>query len=334
MSGDAGSLDRAEDRQFARLIQKIEPESTLVRTWPLTGGVSAQVTALEIEQPDGRRRRMVVRRHGDTDLEWNPEVAADEFRLLRILQAAGLATPAPRYLDRSGEIFSTPSIVLDYIDGQSEFAPRDLNEYLVQFATHLARIHHIRHMSDVPGHAGADHSPPIDLSFLPQQVDRYAAKVRSRPAVVDETLQEGRIRDLLEAVWPVPQRNPAALLHGDYWPGNTLWRDGRLVAVIDWEDAEVGDPLADLGNTRMEILWAFGLDAMQHFTRVYRSMNELDFTALPYWDLWAALRPASNLAAWAGDETREVAMRAAHHLFVAQALEAASRLMSMPEGRE
>jgi aminoglycoside phosphotransferase (APT) family kinase protein len=36
-----------------------------------------------------------------------------------------------------------------------------------------------------------------------------------------------------------------SLLHGDYWPDNTLWRDGRLVCVIDWEDAALGDPLAD-----------------------------------------------------------------------------------------
>ena len=25
------------------------------------------------------------------------------------------------------------------------------------------------------------------------------------------------------------------LLHGYLWPGNLLWQDGRLVAVVDWE---------------------------------------------------------------------------------------------------
>jgi aminoglycoside phosphotransferase (APT) family kinase protein len=38
------------------------------------------------------------------------------------------------------------------------------------------------------------------------------------------------------------------VLHGDYWPGNVLWRDGRLVGVIGWEEAAFGDPLADLAN--------------------------------------------------------------------------------------
>ena len=46
------------------------------------------------------------------------------------------------------------------------------------------------------------------------------------------------IRDALEAVWPLGSRNADKLMHGDYWPGNTLWKDGRLVGIIDWEDAE------------------------------------------------------------------------------------------------
>jgi aminoglycoside phosphotransferase (APT) family kinase protein len=316
--------EELEDGHFARLIHKFKAEYTLVRTWTLTGGVSAHVTALEIEHPDGWRKRLVVRRHGQADLYRNADVAADEFRLLGIVQAAGLAVPAPHYIDRSGEFFSAPCIVLEYVEGQPEVAPGNLEDYIVQFANQLAKIHQVRHTPDTGGPAAEHESPPVDLSFLPQQAGRYAARLQNRPLEVDESLQEGRIRTVLESVWPVPQQNPAALLHGDYWPGNTVWRDGRLAAVIDWEDAEVGDPLADLGNTRLELLWAFGWDAMQRFTEVYRSMSDLNYTALPYWDLWAALRPASKISAWAGNVTREAAMRAAHRLFVAQALEALS----------
>jgi aminoglycoside phosphotransferase (APT) family kinase protein len=128
---------------------------------------------------------------------------------------------------------------------------------------------------------------------------------------------------VLESVWPWPQRNRSVLLHGDYWPGNILWRDGRLVAIVDWEDAALGDPLADLANTRLEILWTFGLDAMHRFTDIHRSLIELDYAALPYWDLAAALRPAGKIAEWAGDAATEAGMRARHALFIAQAFEAA-----------
>src|SRR5207245_5037921 len=89
------------------------------------------------------------------------------------------------------------------------------------------------------------------------------------------------------------------LLHGDFWPGNIIWRDGRIAAVIDWEEAELGDRLSDVAITRLDILWAFGVDAMHDFTARYRAMTSVDLVNLPYWDLYAALRPVSNIAEWA-----------------------------------
>lgn len=298
-----------EHEQFERLAQKLEPGSTLLRVWALAGGVSAHMTALEIELPHGQTVRRIVRRHGQADLNRNRHVARDEFRLLQLLHAAGIAAPTPYYLDQSGEIFSTPYVVLEYVEGQSEFAPPDLNDFILQFAAHLAGVHQLD---------GSN----LDLSFLPKQVERYATMFRSTPATVDASLEEGRIRAALQAVWPMPQRNRSVLLHGDYWPGNTIWRDGRLVAVVDWEDASVGDPLEDVANTRLELLWALGLDGMQRFTRTYASITTVDFTNLPYWDLCAALRPASRIAEWTGDDSTEAAMRAGHRRFAHQAFEA------------
>ncbi len=36
-----------EDKKFEQVVQKLDPQSKLLRTWELKGGVSAQVTALE-----------------------------------------------------------------------------------------------------------------------------------------------------------------------------------------------------------------------------------------------------------------------------------------------
>jgi aminoglycoside phosphotransferase (APT) family kinase protein len=145
--------------------------------------------------------------------------------------------------------------------------------------------------------------------------------VRDRPPALDAAGDEARIRDALEAVWPPPQRNRSVLLHGDSWPGNVLWKTGELVAIIDWEDAAVGDPLADVGNSRLEILWAFGVEGMQSFTQQYQAMAAIDFTSLPYWDLCAALRPIAKIGEWVEDETTERAMRERLHWFIAQALD-------------
>src|SRR5260370_28057267 len=297
-----------EDTKFEQVVHKLDPQSKLLRTWELKGGVSARVTALETLRPDGHTQKMIVRQHGEVDLKHNPQVAADEFKLLQLLHSVGLATPAPYRLDQSGEIFSTPYLVIEYIEGKSEFAPSNLPDLLLQLATQLSRIHQV------------DCSHP-DVSFLPNIEQRYAEKLRERPAQVDESIDEGHIRDTLEAVWPIHQRNKTVLLHGDFWPGNILWKDGQLVAVIDWEDAALGDPLADLANSRLEILWAFGIDAMHSFTQQYRSMTTIDFTNLAYWDLCAALRPVAQLAQWGLDDTTERTMRERHRWFVTQAFE-------------
>jgi hypothetical protein len=50
-------------------------------------------------------------------------------------------------------------------------------------------------------------------------------------------------------------------------------------------------------------------------------MTTIDFTNLPYWDLCAALRPASKIAEWAANDTTEKTMREGHRLFITQAFE-------------
>lgn len=287
---------------FAALVQRLHPQNTLVYAWSLKGGVSAEVTALAFMRPDGQQQKAIVRQHGVRDRERNPQIATAEFRLLQVLQQAGVAAPAPYYLDQAGEFLGIPCLVMEYVEGETLFTPADLPAYLAQVATHLAHLHRLT-------------SPPTALPFLPHQSQGFGP----RPASLDHTLDEGRIRDKLETLWPLAQANPAVLLHGDFWPGNLLWRDGRLVAVIDWEDAAIGDPLADLGNTRLELLWAFGADAMTQFTATYRSLANLDFTHLPYWDLCAALRPAGKLSEWGLDAQTEQTMRERHHWFVTQA---------------
>lgn len=298
--------DLKADTMFEHVVQQFEPQSKLLRTWELKGGVSAQVTAIEIERPDGCTQKMIVRQHGEVELKHNPHIAADEFKLLQLLHSIELAVPEPYYLDQSGEIFPTPYIVIEYIEGEPIFGSQDVADFIPQLAMQLYRIHKVD-------------CAKLDVSFLPLQEKRVTEKLGEGPEKVDEALDEGCIRDVLLAGWPFPRQNRSVLLHGDFWPGNILWRDGQIVGVIDWEDATLGDPLADVANSRLELLWAFGIDTMRSFTFHYQSLTDIEFSNLPYWDLYTSLRRISQITEWGLDDNSEKTMRERLRWFVAQA---------------
>ncbi|MFN8568337.1 MAG: phosphotransferase family protein [Kouleothrix sp.] len=272
------------NQRFECLARELVPQGRLVRAWPLSGGISATMTALEIGRPGAQPARAIVRCPGAAALACNPHAARDEYRLLGALHALGIAAPRPYLLDDAGTLLDTPSLVIEYIDGAIDFAPADRAGAGRQLAAHLAAIHR------------ADTQAVQPLPAAP-------AELGARPGQHARALNVGRAWAALQAGWPPPQLNPPALLHGDFWPGNILWRGAAAVAVIDWEDAALGDPLRDLAVSRLDLLWIFGCAAMEAFTERYRALMPIDYTSLVRWDLYAALRLArlvgDDLPGWA-----------------------------------
>jgi aminoglycoside phosphotransferase (APT) family kinase protein len=308
-----------EPNKFEQLVQMIALNSKLLRTWPLKGGISAEMTALEIEDADGHISSMIFRQPSEQTLKRNPRAAEDEFKVLQLTKSLGLATSATYYLDPSGTIFSTPYLVIEYIDGKPVFAADPGADFIFQLAKHLAKIH------------SADFSNQ-DFSFLSKGENKCVELSRKQLANIDPALDDGRIRAALEEISLLPRRNESVLLHGDYWPGNILWRDDTLIAIVDWEDAKLGDPLIDFAISRLDILTIFGIDAMQSFTHHYQSLMDIDYANLPYWDLCAALRLARligpDLAEWTAffvpygrHDITEHSLREHFQFFVRQAFE-------------
>lgn len=44
-----------------------------------------------------------------------------------------------------------------------------------------------------------------------------------------------------------PRPLPLRVVHGDFNPANFLYENGRVTAIVDWENAHIGDPREDLG---------------------------------------------------------------------------------------
>lgn len=92
---------------------------------------------------------------------------------------------------------------------------------------------------------------PASAAFM--QLDRWEAMIDDnalRPMPIVAAARRHLRRK------PPPTPGSLVLVHGDYRIGNYMFEHGRLVGVIDWEMAHLGDPLEDLGWALLEN-WRF-----------------------------------------------------------------------------
>lgn len=294
------------------IVSSVFGNAVIRRVVPLRGGVSAGACAVELTHDEGRSERIVVRQ---------PQYASGrsaraEFNAIQFAYQSGIRVPKPLHVDAPRQ-----AVILEYVPGALDMSVSGISQRLHCMAEELAKIHRLS-------------TTALDLTCLPRRFDTARQLIERSVECYDQTLGERQLREYLHSIWPWKQDNADVLLHGDYWPGNILWRDGKLCAVIDWEESEIGDPLADLAVARLDILWVFGVDAMFEFTQCYRRLTDLNWARLPHWDLCVALRPMHNLERWvtsyAGPPCNRpdvtlATMRQGHRQFVEQALEALNR---------
>ena len=263
--------------------------------------------AMDLIGPGFTERTVTLRVFSPADASTRPDIALDEFRLLQTLVETVLPVPRALHVDQTCEILPLPAVVLEYVEGETRLHSENAIGLVCTMADMLLFIHSFDPII-------------LDLKFLPDEKTRNEERLANPPQSLDISLQEDSIRNTLADVWPHVSRNASMLLHGDYWAGNILWSGDQIAAVIDWENAQRGDPVEDFANARLEVLWAYGYEAMEAFSMTYIGGANLDFGALPAFDLMAALRPCGRLQSWGLEPSKELSMRNAHKLFVAEAM--------------
>ena len=180
-----------------------------------------------------------VRRAGNTDV----------FRqapLLRALHRAGLPVPDVPWAGEDETWFGTPFVMMEWLPGTPFFvwqpdarfdrSPQAVAPLWLQCIDALVQLHRFDWQRHLP-----DWERPTALADEITRWDRILAK-----APDPDWLDAGRrVRERLLADRPASP--PAALVHGDYQPGNVLYDGGRLSGVIDWELASIGSALLDVG---------------------------------------------------------------------------------------
>jgi aminoglycoside phosphotransferase (APT) family kinase protein len=191
---------------------------------------------------------MVLRRPPRPPLPPSAHDVLREARLLQALEDTRARVPVVLAVCDDPMTIGCPFYVMERIEGEVIVAsvpaaldtPAERRRIGEQLIEALAEIH------EVDWRAAGLEGFGKPTGYLDRQLRRFTGlwelnKTREIPAVehVGQWLAEH-----------LPSSGPATIVHGDYRLGNTIFAaepPAELVAVLDWEMATIGDPLADLG---------------------------------------------------------------------------------------
>ncbi|MFJ9100837.1 phosphotransferase family protein [Streptomyces sp. NPDC102405] len=175
-----------------------------------------------------------------------------EYRVVAALGGTGVPVARAVLSCRDPEVIGAPFCVVDFVEGTvlrdgddaAVLPPDEARQAADALVDALVALHSVD-ASDV----GLDDFGRPD-GYLERQVRRWRGQwekvaTRSLPDV-DEL--HGRLARA------VPVSGAPAIVHGDYRLDNTILAPdgfGRIAAIVDWEMATLGDPLADLGMLLM-----------------------------------------------------------------------------------
>ena len=193
-------------------------------------------------------RELVLRRPPRPPLPPSAHDVLREARLLSALRDTPARVPDVLAVCDDPETIGAPFYVMEKIEGEvivtsippALDTPAERRRIGDELIDALVEIHAV----DWRAAGLEDFGKPT--GYLERQLRRFLGlwelnKTREIPAV--ESIGSWLAENL-------PSSGPATIVHGDFRLGNTIYAAGapaRLEAVLDWEMATIGDPLADLG---------------------------------------------------------------------------------------
>ena len=173
-----------------------------------------------------------------------------EFRVMRALGQAGFPVPKVRHLCDDPTVIGTPFYVMDHVEGRVVWVPAmpgsDVAERSAVYDAMIAAL------------AGLHSFDPAEIgladfgrgeNYVARQIKRWSEQYRA------SRTDDIAVMDRLIAWLPdrVPAQKRVAIVHGDFRLDNVILAPERpaILAVLDWELATLGDPVADFTNFLM-----------------------------------------------------------------------------------
>jgi len=245
---------------------------------------------------DAAGQRYALRRPPLGEILASAHDVVREHRILEGLQETDVPVPTIHGLCEDPSVSDVPLMLMSYVEGLVLDGPEDA-EALGESQRHavglglvdaLARIHAV----DLTATGLVDlasHKP-----YAARQLRRWSrqwelSKMRELPALEEFTRR-------LEASAPEP--GEIVLVHGDCHPRNVIVdpAQGTVRAVLDWELASLGDPLADLGTVlgywpqvgdpptvRVGVTTLPGFAQRAELVEEYARLTGRDVSAVPFW---------------------------------------------------
>lgn len=212
---------------------------------PFAGGQSNPTFRLRTPRGDH-----VLRRKPMGPLLPSAHAVEREFRVLQALGRTDVPVPRVHALCEDPGVIGSAFYVMDCIPGRIVFDPRlpglTPPERAAIFASMndaIARLHQV----DPTAICLADFGRPAN--YLQRQMARWSQQYR-----LSETTPIPEMDRLIDWLPPrLPDSTESRIVHGDLRLDNMIIHptEPRIVAILDWELATLGDPLADFGNNAL-----------------------------------------------------------------------------------
>lgn len=158
----------------------------------------------------------------------------------------------------------------------------------------LVEVHN-KELLGLPTLPGRIEPFPLAFEFLPEEMTSLKALIEGIPSTFC---------------------GDQKLLHGDYWPENVMWKDEEIVAIIDWEDAAIGDPLSDVACCYLELRYIYWTDGADKFVNAYAEFAPIDPTRFQLWKIHVSAAAQKFMGLWGLPAEKEAHKRQAALLVI------------------
>lgn len=251
----ADSFDTA---LVAVLARELKGFRGLVACEQLTAGASQETYRIRVESEEGER--MLALRRSPPDLEEASNVAtislATEARLFQLAGGGGVPGPQIHYVLQSDDGLGD-GFLMDWLSGETlgqriVRAP-ELESIRPRLARECGRILGRIHALDWAEAGLSDELPKVSPCELVEETWSSYRDLQVPVPMIDYCY-----RWLIDNA---PKQWRTTLVHGDFRNGNLMVTTEGINAVLDWELAQIGDPVRDLGWLCVNS-WRFGKDAL------------------------------------------------------------------------